>query len=85
MRRTVWLLGLLLLIACQLPLAPLPTTNTGSWTFRGKKVAKTCMEGFGPALLCAVRDATGVGIRQLPITPERVWRAWRETDLKYSC
>ena len=34
------------------------------------------------ALLCvasavgaAVRDATGVAIRDLPLTPERVWRA----------
>jgi CO/xanthine dehydrogenase Mo-binding subunit len=39
------------------------------------------------ALLCvsaavggAVRDATGVAIRDLPLTPERVWRALRERD-----
>jgi len=37
------------------------------------------------ALLCvaaavgaAVRDATGVPIRDLPLTPERVWRALQE-------
>jgi CO/xanthine dehydrogenase Mo-binding subunit len=37
------------------------------------------------ALLCvsaavagAVRDATGVAIRDLPLTPERVWRALRD-------
>jgi CO/xanthine dehydrogenase Mo-binding subunit len=39
------------------------------------------------ALLCvaaavagAVRDATGVAIRDLPLTPERVWRALRDRD-----
>jgi CO/xanthine dehydrogenase Mo-binding subunit len=39
------------------------------------------------ALLCvaaavgaAVRDATGVAIRDLPLTPERVWRALRERN-----
>jgi CO/xanthine dehydrogenase Mo-binding subunit len=44
--------------------------------------AKGMSEG---ALLCvasavgsAVRDATGVAIRDLPLTPERVWRALRE-------
>ena len=37
------------------------------------------------ALLCvsaavgaAVREATGVAIRDLPLTPERVWRALRD-------
>lgn len=46
--------------------------------------AKGMSEG---ALLCvasavgaAVRDATGVAIRDLPLTPERVWRALRERD-----
>ena len=28
-----------------------------------------------PAVAAAVRDATGVVIRDLPLTPERVWRA----------
>jgi CO/xanthine dehydrogenase Mo-binding subunit len=28
-----------------------------------------------PAVGAAVRDATGVAIRDLPLTPERVWRA----------
>jgi CO/xanthine dehydrogenase Mo-binding subunit len=39
------------------------------------------------ALLCvaaavgaAVRDATGVPIRDLPLTPERVWRALRDAE-----
>jgi CO/xanthine dehydrogenase Mo-binding subunit len=28
-----------------------------------------------PAVAAAVTDATGVVIRDLPLTPERVWRA----------
>ena len=46
--------------------------------------AKGMSEG---ALLCvaaavagAVREATGVVIRDLPLSPERVWRALREVD-----
>ena len=42
------------------------------------------MDGVAPALVNAVHDATGVWIRELPLTPERVWRALREADLKYS-
>jgi CO/xanthine dehydrogenase Mo-binding subunit len=46
--------------------------------------AKGMSEG---ALLCtaaavaaAVRDATGIVIRDLPLSPERVWRALQERD-----
>ena len=31
-----------------------------------------------PAVAAAVRDATGVVIRDLPLTPERVWRALQD-------
>ena len=31
-----------------------------------------------PAVAAAVREATGAVIRDLPLTPERVWRALRE-------
>ena len=31
-----------------------------------------------PAVAAAVRDATGVVIRDLPLSPERVWRALRD-------
>jgi CO/xanthine dehydrogenase Mo-binding subunit len=31
-----------------------------------------------PAVAAAVRDATGVVIRDLPLTPERVWRALKD-------
>jgi CO/xanthine dehydrogenase Mo-binding subunit len=33
-----------------------------------------------PAVAAAVRDATGVVIRDLPLSPERVWRALREAE-----
>ena len=33
-----------------------------------------------PAVGAAIRDATGVQIRDLPFSPERVWRALRERD-----
>jgi putative selenate reductase molybdopterin-binding subunit len=33
-----------------------------------------------PAVAAAVYDAVGVRIRDLPLTPERVWRALQETD-----
>jgi CO/xanthine dehydrogenase Mo-binding subunit len=46
--------------------------------------AKGMSEGgllcVAPAVAAAVRDATGVVIRDLPLSPERVWRALRERD-----
>ena len=35
-----------------------------------------------PAVAAAVRDATGVVIRDLPLTPERVWRALSEPSAR---
>ena len=40
-----------------------------------KSVAEIVVNGVAPALLNAVYDATGVMLKQVPITPERVWRA----------
>ena len=46
--------------------------------------AKGMSEGgllcVAPAVADAVRDATGVVIRDLPLSPERVWRALQEVD-----
>ena len=33
------------------------------------------MDGVAPAVANAIRDATGLRLRQLPFTPERVWSA----------
>jgi CO/xanthine dehydrogenase Mo-binding subunit len=36
--------------------------------------------GIGAAIGAAVSDATGVYLRELPMTPERVWRALRDAE-----
>jgi CO/xanthine dehydrogenase Mo-binding subunit len=33
---------------------------------------------IAPAIANAIVDATGVRIRELPLTPERIWRALRD-------
>ncbi|MFQ6016162.1 MAG: molybdopterin-dependent oxidoreductase, partial [Anaerolineae bacterium] len=50
-------------------------TEEPSGPFGAKAVAEIPMDGVAPAVANAVFDATGVRIRQLPLTPERVWRA----------
>jgi len=36
------------------------------------------VDPVAPAVVAAIRDATGAVIRDLPLTPERVWRAMSE-------
>jgi CO/xanthine dehydrogenase Mo-binding subunit len=36
-----------------------------------------------PAVAAAVREATGIQVRDLPLTPERVWRALQERPESY--
>ena len=43
-----------------------------------KGMSEGSLLGTAPAVAAAVREATGVVIRDLPLTPERVWRAMRE-------
>jgi putative selenate reductase molybdopterin-binding subunit len=50
-------------------------TDEPSGPFGAKSVAEISMDGVAPALASAVHDATGVWIRHVPYTPERVWRA----------
>ena len=50
-------------------------TYEPSGPYGAKAVAEIPKDGVGPALSSAVFDATGVRIRELPFTPERVWRA----------
>jgi putative selenate reductase molybdopterin-binding subunit len=54
-------------------------TDEPSGPFGAKSVAEIPMDGVAPALASAVHDATGVWIRELPFTPERVWRAIRRS------
>jgi putative selenate reductase molybdopterin-binding subunit len=43
--------------------------------FGAKAVAEIPMDGVAPAVANAIFDATGVQMRELPFTPEEVWRA----------
>lgn len=43
--------------------------------FGAKAIAEIPMDGMAPAIASAIFDATGVRIRRIPFTPERVWRA----------
>ncbi len=48
-----------------------------SHPFGVKAVAEIPIDGVAPAVINAVFDATGVLISDLPLTPEKVWRALR--------
>jgi putative selenate reductase molybdopterin-binding subunit len=52
-------------------------TYEPSGPYGAKAVAEIPMDGMAPAIASAIFDATGVRIRQMPFTPERVWRALR--------
>jgi putative selenate reductase molybdopterin-binding subunit len=55
----------------------LVTTHEPSGPFGAKSIAEIPLDGPAPAIANAVRDATGVRVRTIPMTPERVWRAIR--------
>ena len=57
--------------------AILVQTYEPSGPYGAKAIAEIPKDGVAPALSSAIRDATGVRIRELPFTPERVWRALR--------
>jgi putative selenate reductase molybdopterin-binding subunit len=54
-------------------------TYEPSGPYGAKAIAEIPKDGVAPALASAIYDATGVRIRELPFTPERVWRALRQT------
>ena len=55
--------------------AILVQTLEGSGPFGAKAIAEIPMDGVAPAVRNAIADATGVRINNIPLTPERVWRA----------
>jgi putative selenate reductase molybdopterin-binding subunit len=62
--------------------AILVPTYEPSGPFGAKAVAEIPMDGVAPAVANAVFHATGARIRDLPLTPEKVWRALRSLDSK---
>jgi CO/xanthine dehydrogenase Mo-binding subunit len=48
----------------------------GPWGARG--IGEPAMVPTAPAVANAVRDAVGVRMTRLPITPERLWRAMQD-------
>jgi putative selenate reductase molybdopterin-binding subunit len=55
-------------------------TDEPSGPFGAKSVAEISMDGVTPAMVSAIHNATGVWIRELPLTPERVWQALRGSE-----
>ncbi|MET1231932.1 MAG: xanthine dehydrogenase family protein molybdopterin-binding subunit [Candidatus Limnocylindrales bacterium] len=52
----------------------------GPGPYGAKGMSEGALLPVAPAVAAAVHDATGVRIRDLPLSPERVWRALREAD-----
>src|SRR5512146_1412853 len=66
-----------------LPLEMISATvenGDGPGPYGSKGMSEGALLCVAPAVAAAVRDATGAVIRDLPLTPERVWRALRERD-----
>ena len=55
-------------------------TDEPTGPFGAKSVGEIPIDGIAPAMADAIYDATGVWIRQLPFTPENVWRALRAQE-----
>ncbi|MEO6207814.1 MAG: molybdopterin cofactor-binding domain-containing protein, partial [Candidatus Limnocylindrales bacterium] len=52
----------------------------GPGPYGSKGMSEGALLCVAPAVAAAVHDAVGVRIRDLPLTPERVWRAMRDGD-----
>jgi putative selenate reductase molybdopterin-binding subunit len=52
-------------------------TDEPTGPFGAKSIAEIPLDGVAPAIADAIHDATGVWVREVPFTPERVWRALR--------
>jgi putative selenate reductase molybdopterin-binding subunit len=55
-------------------------TDEPTGPFGAKSVAELAIDGIAPAVADAIHDATGVWLRDVPFTPDRVWRALAEAD-----
>jgi CO/xanthine dehydrogenase Mo-binding subunit len=52
----------------------------GPGPYGAKGMSEGALLPVAPAVAAAVRDATGVSIRELPLSPETVWRALQEQN-----
>ncbi len=52
-------------------------TDEPTGPYGAKSVAELPIDGVAPAIADAIHDATGIRLREVPFTPERVWRALR--------
>jgi putative selenate reductase molybdopterin-binding subunit len=55
-------------------------TDEPTGPFGAKSISEIPLDGVAPAMADAIHDATGVWLREVPFTPERVWRALREAE-----
>ena len=55
-------------------------TDEPSGPFGAKSVSEISIDGVAPAIASAIHDATGVWMRELPYTPERVTSALNKND-----
>jgi len=55
-------------------------TNEPTGPFGAKAIAEIPKDGVAPALANALFDATGVRIRRIPLTPQRVYEALAASD-----
>jgi CO/xanthine dehydrogenase Mo-binding subunit len=56
--------------------------HDGPGPYGAKGMGESGIVSIAPAIANAIVDATGVRIRQLPLTPERVWRALQSAVAK---
>ena len=48
-------------------------TDESTGPFGAKSISEISIDGVAPAVVNAVHHATGVWMKELPLTPERVW------------
>ena len=60
--------------------ADIVENEDGPGPYGSKGMSEGALLCVAPAVAAAVRDATGVVIRDLPLTPERVWRALSDAN-----
>jgi putative selenate reductase molybdopterin-binding subunit len=56
-------------------------TEEPTGPFGAKSVAELPIDGIAPAIADAIHDAVGIWLREVPFTPERVWRALGEAGV----